>query len=149
MTLNIALRKGVDHVGVTLVYFCHDGNGSFLMNKRSQNCRDEQGRWDIGGGALEFGATVDDTLRKEIREEYCTDVLASEFLGYRDVHREQDGEGTHWIALDFRVLVDRSKVKNGEPHKFDDVAWFRLDAMPAPVHSQFPEFLRLYGDRLE
>jgi 8-oxo-dGTP pyrophosphatase MutT (NUDIX family) len=142
------LRNGIDHIGITLVYFCHDGEGNFLMNLRSQEARDEQGRWDIGGGALEFGDTVGDMLRKEIREEYCTDVLASEFLGFRDVHREHNSEHTHWIALDFKVLVDRSKVQNGEPHKFDEVAWFRLDAMPTPVHSQFPEFLEKYSDRL-
>ncbi len=34
MTLNLALRKGVDHVGVTLVSFFHDGQGNFLMNRR-------------------------------------------------------------------------------------------------------------------
>jgi len=143
------IRKGVDRIGVTLVYFCHDGAGNFLMNLRSQNARDEQGRWDIGGGALEFGHTVEETLRKEIREEYCTDVLVSEFLGYRDVHREHNGERTHWIALDFKVLVDRDKVQNGEPHKFDAVAWFTLDSMLSPVHSQFPEFLAKYRDRLQ
>jgi 8-oxo-dGTP pyrophosphatase MutT (NUDIX family) len=142
------MRNGLDHIGITLVYFCHDGEGTFLMNLRSQQARDEQGRWDIGGGALEFGNTVENTLRKEIREEYCTDVLASEFLGFRDVHRKYNGEYTHWIALDFKVLVDRSKVQNGEPHKFDKIAWFTLDAMPAPVHSQFPEFLQKYADKL-
>ncbi len=142
------MRKGVDCIGVTVVYFCHDGDGHFLMNRRSQNTRDEQGRWDIGGGALEFGHTVEETLRKEIREEYCTDVLASEFLGYRDVRREHNGEQTHWIALDFKVLVDRIQVQNGEPHKFDEIAWFTLDALPSPVHSRFPEFLEKYRDRL-
>jgi ADP-ribose pyrophosphatase YjhB (NUDIX family) len=138
------MRKGVDHIGISLVYFCHDGAGHFLMNLRSRQARDEWGRWDIGGGALEFGHTVEETLRKEIREEYCTHVLASEFLGFREVHREHSGEQTHWITLDFKVLVDRSKVQNGEPHKFDEIAWFTLDAMPSPVHSQLPEFLEKY-----
>lgn len=100
-------------------------------------------------GGLEFGETVDQTIRKEIQEEYCTDVLDYEFLGYRDVHRVHDGKPTHWIALDFKVRVDREKVSNGEPHKFDEIAWFRLDKLPENVHSQLLNFIRLYRAKLE
>ncbi|MDO8589825.1 MAG: NUDIX domain-containing protein [bacterium] len=142
------MKKGEDYTGVTIVYCCHDGNGNILLNKRSVNCRDEHGAWDPGGGSLEFGDTVEETLKKEIFEEYCTDVLGYEFLGYRDAHRTHNGKKTHWIALDFKVLVDKDKVKNGEPHKFDDVQWFKLDSLPHPLHSQFPNFLALYKDRL-
>lgn len=140
--------KGVDYPGICVVYFCHDGEGSFVMGKRNANTRDEHGRWDIGGGGVEFATTIEDTLRNEIREEYCTDVLAHEFLGYRDVHRVHEGKPTHWIALDFAVRVDRAKVRNGEPHKFDAVDWFTLETIPEPHHSQFPEFLRKYGEHL-
>lgn len=143
------LQKGIDHTGVTVVYFCHDGKGNFIMSKRSDNTRDEHGRWDIGGGGLEFNDTVENTLRKEIQEEYCTDVLSHEFLGFRDVHRAIEGKPSHWIALDFKVLIDPKKVKNGEPHKFDEVKFFRLNTLPSPVHSQFPEFLRLYKANLQ
>ncbi|MDO8470655.1 MAG: NUDIX domain-containing protein [bacterium] len=143
------MQKGVDHVGVTVVYFCHDGKGNFVMNKRGANCRDEQGRWDQGGGGLEFGDTIDETLRREINEEYCTDVLEYEFLGFRDIHRElENGTKTHWIALDFKVLVNRDKVQNGEPEKFDAVEWFTLSDLPSPLHSQTPYFLEKYKDRL-
>jgi len=142
------MKKGVDYPGVTIVYFCHDGRGNFVLSKRGQNCRDEHSRWDCGGGGLDLGVTIEETLKKEIMEEYCTDVLGYEFLGYRDVHRENDGVKTHWIALDFKVLVDPVKVKNGEPHKFDDVAWFRMDKMPDALHSQFPNFLKLYSAKL-
>lgn len=48
MTANLV--KGVDYIGVCVVYFCHDGKGEFVMAKRSSNARDEHGRWDIGGG---------------------------------------------------------------------------------------------------
>ncbi len=142
------MKKGEDYTGVAVVYFCHDGNGNFLLNKRSTKCRDEHGTWDPGGGGIEFGDTVENSLRKEIKEEYCTDVLQCEFLGFRDVHREHNGKKTHWIALDYKVLVDRNKVGNGEPHKFDAVEWFTLDNLPEPLHSQFPNFLRLYRSRL-
>ena len=142
------MKKGEDYTGVTVVYFCHDGRGNFLLNKRSNNCRDEHGTWDPGGGGLEFGETVESTLRKEIMEEYCTDVIGYEFLGYRDVHREHNGKKTHWIALDFKVLIDRDKVANGEPHKFDAIEWFTLDKLPKPLHSQFPKFLDLYKGKI-
>lgn len=99
-------------------------------------------------GGLEFGDTVEATLKKEIREEYCTDVLAYEFFGFRDLHRVHDLKKTHWIALDFKALVDRVKVKNGEPQKFDEIGWFRLDKLPEKIHSQLPKFLKLYRHKL-
>ncbi len=142
------MKKGEDFTGVTIVYLCHDGKGNILLNKRSNQCRDEHGCFDPGGGGLEFGDTVVDTLKKEIWEEYCTEVLDYEFLGYRDVHREHNGKKTHWIALDFKVLVNRETVRNGEPHKFESVGWFKLDQLPTPLHSQFPLFLKLYEKRL-
>ena len=140
--------KGVDYTGVTVVFFCHDGNGNILMAKRSKNCRDEQDRWDIGGGGLEFGEKVEELLKREIKEEYSTEVLKYEFLGYRDLNRENNGKKTHWVALDFKVLIDKTKVKNGEPHKFDELKWFKLDNLPTPVHSQFHKFLELYRNKL-
>ncbi len=143
------MKKGEDYTGVAVVFLCHDGNGSFLLSKRGINSRDEHGTWDPGGGSIEFGDTAENTLKKEIKEEYCTDVLSYEFLGYRDVHREHGGRKTHWVVLDFKVLVDRSQAKNGEPHKLDAVDWFTLENLPSPVHSQFPNFLNLYKDKIK
>jgi ADP-ribose pyrophosphatase YjhB (NUDIX family) len=142
------LKKGEDYTGVTVVYLCHDGRGNFLLNKRGNQTRDEHGTWDAGGGGLEFNDTVENTLRKEIKEEYCTDVISFEFLGFRDVHRMHEGRPTHWIALDFMVLVDRDKAKNGEPHKFDEIGWFVMGRFPQPLHSQFPYFLEKYKDKI-
>jgi ADP-ribose pyrophosphatase YjhB (NUDIX family) len=138
------MKKREDYTGISIIFLCHDGSGNFLFNKRSVNCRDEHGRWDCGGGGLDFGDSVEDTLRKEIREEYGTEVSSYEFLGYRDVHREHGGAKTHWITLDFKVLVDKGMVKNGEPHKFDEVEWFTLDNLPTPLYSQWSNFFEKY-----
>jgi len=142
------MNKSIDYTGITIIFFCHDGHGHYLLNKRSKNCRDEHGRWDCGGGALDFGNKVEDTLRKEIKEEYDADILEHEFLGFRDVHRIHEGKKTHWVALDFRVLLNRDQVKNGEPHKFDEIGWFKLNDLPEPLHSQFPNALEKYKDKL-
>ena len=142
------MKKGEDYIGINVTYFCHDGEGNFVFNKRGINCRDEHGKWDIGGGGVDFGDSLEQTLRKEIKEEYCTDVIDFEFLGYRDVFRENNGKKTHWLAMDFKVLVDKNKVANGEPHKFDAVEWFRLDNLPSPVHSQLMNTINKNKEKL-
>lgn len=142
------MKKGEDYTGVCVVGICHDKEGNILFNKRSINCRDEHGKWDIMGGGLEFGDTIENTLKKEIAEEFCTDVLDYKFLGYRDVHREHNGKKTHWVAIVFNVLIDKNKVKNGEPHKFDALEWFTLDSIPTPLHSQAPYYLGMYSSSL-
>ena len=138
------LHKGVDFVGVTLVYYCHDGAGNFVMALRGKGARDEHGRWELGSGGLEFGETIEDRLRTEVREEYCAEILEFEFLGYLEMHRQQQGRPTHWLALVFKVLVDPSQVRIGEPHKFDNIGWFSLDKLPQPVHSHFPALVERF-----
>lgn len=148
MRYGLGMKEGIDHIGVAIVFWCHDGKGNVLMAKRMGSARDEHGRWDIGG-ALEFGETIDERLRKEVEEEYCTDVLEYEFLGYRNVHREENGVKSHWVGLDFKVLVDRDKAKNGEPDKLEKLEWFTLNNLPEPLHSQGPEFIKKYRNKLQ
>jgi len=143
-----SIRKGAIVPRVSIVYFCHDGGGNFLLHKRSANTRDEHGRWDVGGGGLDFGKTVMDTLREEVKEEWGCDIKKAEFLGHRDVFREDEGVKTHWLALDWLVLVNKEQAKNGEPHKFEEIGWFKLGEFPTPMHSQLPAALGVYNERL-
>ena len=130
------MQKGKDYIGLGVTFFCHDGTGRFVMGRRSKNTRDEHGKWDLGGGGIEFGETAEETLRREIREEYGAEILTHEFLGYTDVHREQDGNPTHWISLAFKVLVDPRQIRNAEPHMCDEMQWFTLESLPENIHSQ-------------
>lgn len=143
------MQKGLDYIAVGVSYYCHDGNGKYLMSKRSQNCRDEKGTWDFGGGGIDFGYGIEETLKKELKEEYCVEHIEYKFLGYRDVFREQEGKKTHWIQFDFIVKVNPEEVKNGEPHKFDEVEWFTLDDLPTPLHSQAQKEVDLYLTKLK
>lgn len=141
-------KKGEDFIGVTVSYLCHDGQGNVLLSKRGVNCRDEHGRWDCGGGSIEFGERAEKTVQREVKEEYLTEVLELVPLGIREVFRENGGRKTHWVSLDYLVLVDREKSGNGEPHKLDAVEWFPFDSLPEPMHSQWPLFLAQYRERL-
>ncbi|MEO8863143.1 MAG: NUDIX domain-containing protein [Candidatus Saccharimonadales bacterium] len=142
-------HKGKSFVGITVAFLCHDGKGNLLLSKRSQNARDERGRWDNGGGGLKHGEAVEAGLRREVKEEYSVEPISTEFINYFDVFRtDDDAQPTHWLAMCFAVLVDSSKVKIGEPDMIDELGWFTLDKLPSPMHSQFDVFMNLHGDNL-
>lgn len=145
----IRKHKGISFTGITTVFFCHDGNGKLLLQKRSKNTRDEHGRWDPGGGGVRHGESITDNLHREVEEEYGAKPLQADFLGYFDAFRESlDGQPTHWLAMCFAVKVDPSQVKINEPDKVDEIGWFELDKLPSPLHSQFNKFFSIHGEKL-
>jgi 8-oxo-dGTP diphosphatase len=64
------------------------------------------------------------------------------------VHRVHDGLPTHWIAFDFKARIDPKDAKRNEPDMQDEIAWFTLDVLPEPLHSQLPLALEKYRDKL-
>jgi len=147
---DIRSHKGISFVGVTTCFWCYNKNGEFWLAKRSRNTRDEQGTWEPGGGGLKWGSTAEDNVIREVKEEYGATAEKITFLGYRDAFRSlADGTPTHWLGLDFAVLVDKKQMKINEPHMFDDASWFNLDELPQPLHSQIPVALEMYGDQLK
>ena len=134
-------NRGVDYIGVTVTFVIHDGKGNFLLQKRSQNTRDEKGKWDVGGGALEFGEEWIDAVTREVKEELNASPKKIVFLKAFNALRKNNGVDTHWIALVHSVLVDPSEVKIGEPNKIDEIGWFNLNNLPNPLHSKIMESL--------
>lgn len=131
------LRRGIDHIGISASFVVHDGKGNVLLQKRGPGARDENGNWDVGGGAIEFGESIDEAVKREIQEELCVEPIGIQFLTVYDAFREHNGHKTHWIAIMHAVLVDPSGVKIGEPDKIEELGWFKSTQLPSPLHSQF------------
>ncbi len=114
------MRVGHDHIGVSTPFYCTDGNGRFLLHRRSSKCRDEQGAWDTGSGELEFGAALADNVLREVREEVGLSVTLHDFGA--------DFEGTE---PDFKRLIpprylNRHRVDAAHEH----VAFVYVAASP-------------------
>lgn len=136
------MKAGIDYVGITTIFFCHDGKGNFLFHKRSNKCRDEHGRWDTGSGKLEHGLTLRENVLKEIEEEYgCVGVIDEE-LPPIDIFREQNGEKTHWLAVPFFIRVNPDEAVRNEPDKMEELGWFRYGSFPEPLHEGLKMQLR-------
>ncbi len=140
--------KGIDFTGIAVAFLCHDGKGNYVMHRRNQNCRDEHGCWDFGGGGLKFGETLEDCLSREVKEEYDADIIDSKFLGYRQLLREHEGNKTHWICFYYQALVDPNQVINNEPDKHDVLDWFTFDNLPQPLHSMILQDIEMYKAKL-
>src|SRR5215471_8621336 len=100
------LRRGIDHIGISASFVIHDGKGNVLLQKRGPRARDENGRWDVGGGAIEFGESIDEAVRREVEEELGAQPTDIQFLTVYDAFREFNGTKTHWIAIIHAVQVD-------------------------------------------
>lgn len=132
-------KRGVDFIGVTVCFAIHDGRGRVLLQKRSQNCRDEQGTWDVGGGALEFGESWEEAVKREIEEELGAIAQEVKFLKAYNAVRNNRGQKTHWIALAHAAKVDPDSVKINDADKIDEIGWFNISSMPSPLHSKMME----------
>ena len=132
------LSRGVDYIGVSASFIIHDGKGRVLLQKRGAKARDERGTWDVGGGAIEFGESIDEAVRREVTEEILAKPLEIQFLTAYDAHRTlENGTPTHWVAIMHTVRVDPAAVGIGEPDKISELDWFSSTDLPAPLHSQF------------
>jgi 8-oxo-dGTP diphosphatase len=140
------MKAGKDYIGVSVAFFCHDGQGNFLFHKRSQNCRDEQGSWDSGGGKLEFGETFEEGLMRELLEEYgCTGTI-DEALPPNSYIREDESNKRHWVILPYIVKVKRDDAKLNEPESMTAIGWFKMSDLPEPLHSGVKSDIEMYKE---
>lgn len=95
------MKLGIDYIGISTPFFCNDGNGNFLFQKRGKKARDERGTWDCGSGAVEHGSTLEENVLREVFEEYGCKGEIQEQLPPHDFFREFNGVKTHWLAVPF------------------------------------------------
>ena len=143
------MKPGIDYIGIATPFYCNDGKGNFLFHKRSDKCRDEQGKWDTGSGQLEFGLIPKENVLKEVFEEYGYKGEIQEQLPAYSIFREHNGEKTHWLVIPFFVKINPKEAKNNEPDKIDEIGWFTLDNLPEPLHTGFSFSFNKYREHFE
>lgn len=126
------MKKGTDYIGVAAGAMIFNDQGKLFLSKRSQNCKNERGHWETPGGSVEFGETLEEATKREIREEYGVEIEILEQFPAAD--HLIPAEKQHWVATTFLARMQPGQVpKIMEPDKCDEIGWFALDNLPQPL----------------
>jgi len=96
-----------------------------LLIKRGKS--PAKGEWSLPGGAQELGETIEETARREVREETGCEIGSLTFLGAFD-SMERDDAGKllyHFTLIDFEANWISGEPSPGEAE--DDARFFSLD----------------------
>jgi mutator protein MutT len=102
-----------------------------FLARRGPGARNEAGRWEFPGGTVEFGETLEETVRREFREEYGMEVEVTGLLGVADHLLPEEGQ--HWVSVSYAARHVGGVPEIREPGKCTEIGWFDADALPEPL----------------
>jgi 8-oxo-dGTP diphosphatase len=112
--------------------FVRRENDLLLLLRDGTGYRD--GEWGPPAGKVESGETYREAAVRELAEETGLAVLGSQLRLVHLLDRSPEpGERWHWIGAFFEVTDAAGDPRNLEPAKCRRMAWYRVDALPAPV----------------
>lgn len=121
-----SFQVGKDCIGVGVGALILNDKNEVLLALRSQQAKNEKGKWEIPGGAVEFGETLEAALHREVFEEFG--VTISIIKRFNVVDHILPDEQQHWVAQTFLCRIVSGEPKNCEPEKCDGLGWFTVQA---------------------
>jgi 8-oxo-dGTP diphosphatase len=103
-------------VGVAII------DGGRVLTARRVDPPESAGRWELPGGKLEPGETLEQCARREVSEELGCDIEVGTLL-----------EGSTVIKPGYTLRVVTAALVDGEPipHEHDAIRWLRKDELLA------------------
>lgn len=116
------MKAGSDYIGVGVGALIFNDKGQIFMGKRGPKARNEQGKWEIPGGAVEFGETLEEALVREVFEEYGIKIAVERLFQVCD-HILKD-EKQHWVSPTYICRHVSGSPCINEPEKCTDFGWY-------------------------
>lgn len=133
-------------VGVGCGALIINGAGAILLLQRGPASRNEAGYWARPGGAVEFGETIADAVRREVREELGVEIELLDDLGWTEQFLPAAEQ--HWVSIGFSARLVSGEPYIREPEKTAALGWFAPAALPAPLSATTAASIQTYLRRL-
>ncbi|OGH23630.1 MAG: DNA mismatch repair protein MutT [Candidatus Levybacteria bacterium RIFCSPLOWO2_01_FULL_38_13] len=98
------------------------------------------GEWGFPGGHLEFKESLEECVKREVREEAGIKIKNIKFQAATNDIRP--GIETHYVTLFFTCGYKSGKVKNMEPEKCEGWKWVSWNKLPRPLFLPIKNFLK-------
>ena len=115
---------GVDFIGVGMGAVIVNQEGKIFLAKRGKEARNNEGKWEFPGGGVKLRETLEDAIKREIKEEFGINIEPLEIFIVSDniIESEQ-----HWVVIGYISKFLEGEPKIFEPHKCTEIGWFALD----------------------
>lgn len=112
-------------VGVGAVVVRDDGH--VLLVRRGQPPR--AGGWSLPGGLVELGESLDDAIRREVREECGIEIEVGPLVGtFQLIERDSSGRVRfHYVVLDYLAHYVNGVTRSSSD--VEEVAWVNPDRL--------------------
>lgn len=126
------MQRGIDYIGVGVGAAIFNREGKLFLTLRGKKAKNERGAWEIPGGGVEFGETLEHAIVREMKEEHGVDIAIIELLDVCS-HIIPD-EHQHWVSPTYICKIVSGEPKILEPEKCDAIGWFtREEAANLPL----------------
>jgi 8-oxo-dGTP diphosphatase len=117
-----------------------DKEGRCLLLKRSMSSKGNPGKWDLPGGKVDAGESLEEGLLREVREEGGLTISLRSVLGAAE--SESPTKRVAYLIFEGRLVS--GKVRLSDEH--DDFIWIdRKDLGSVDIAEQFRPFLETYS----
>lgn len=122
------LKKGKDYIGVGVGAVILNKEGKFFLAKRGLKAQNEPNTWEFPGGSVEFGETMAEAVKREVKEEFG--ITIKPLKPFLPIDHLIPKEKQHWIAVGYLSKLTQGTPKILEPEKCSEIGWFKLAEIP-------------------
>ena len=128
------MRRVIGHAPLILVganVLVLDGARRLLLQRRTDN-----GLWGLPGGSMEPGESLEETARRELREETGLEIGTLElfglFSGEALHYKYPNGDEVYDVNVVYVATEPRGELRT-DPEEGHELRYFPLDSLPATI----------------
>ncbi len=136
------LAKKYPRVGIGIMI--KNENGEVLLGLRKGS--HGSGEWSFPGGHLEFGETIYETAKREVKEETGLNIDDFHLISVADEMRYIETDNKHYLNIGVSGLYQGGTPAVMEPDKCVKWEWFNLDNLPNKLFEGTELVIRNFKD---
>lgn len=121
------MKKGIDYIWVWTWAMVFNNLGEVFISQRWPKAKNEKWKWEFPGGGVDFGETCENTILREVKEEFDMHIEITELLEV--VNHIIPEENQHWVSPSYIAKYISWDIKIMEDDKCVWFKWVKLEEL--------------------